>query len=912
MNSRSLVLALTVLLITAAPLFAGDLYLLGINSYDELNRAENIIPVAHGRIDGKFIVELNDTQVGQLNNEGFNLEKVSSNVNLDNLYLVNQVHDRAVKSGYLQEPVYSDGVSNLVELMESDLDYLRRNGYMTIPVDIIQTPLFYNPPQITAPFRVDYPSDSLADLVIQDSLYSYNTRFEAFQTRHIFTDSIDAAMNWVKSKLEEFGYSNVKIDTFYYNSTVCHNVYVIKEGSEEPQQLIVIGGHYDSINFDSDYTVYAPGADDNGSGSSTVLELARIYANVDNKKSMMFTVFSAEEVGLYGSNYMAWRLTNGDLGSYNIECMLNWDMVAYNGSGFNEVAFFYADSRVYADALYAATERVTYLSPYYAGTSASSDHASFAAYGHLVAYTQEGEFNYDGWHTDLDINSRLDFNYFEQILRLSAATLGHIDNAAHLTPVEYVIDVGDGQSLRVVWGDYDPTYTYQVLYGTTSGNYTDTVDAIPGQYWLDVGGLTEGQEYYFTVLGINSLGYGPISLVEQSGIPLLEPRQVTSVTASPALSRVALDWQPNGELDLDHYRIKRRIFGETEWQVIEDNIIDSEYNDFVVAAHTRYEYQVFAVDNDGYTSDTASIVSAIPATFDLPLLFVDETGETGSLNPSEEEQAAVYDSVLLFGTDYDKFYIDNGPQKLDRSEAGQYENLIWVDDDLSGQLLSSSIDSLEWYLNNTTNICIAGWQTLTWYAGEQPLNPGNFLYDYFGITQLTENINFDFVGATGDNGWPNITNRTDNMFNGVFLSIPKLDHLPGAQVIYRFDSQSDDPQFEGEPCGVIYNRGDGLGIALSFPLYYLTESSARALMTKLYDTFGIEIETLSGDVNGDGSGNLLDITYLINYLYKSGPAPVIMNNGDVNGDCAINLLDVTYFINYLYKAGPGLQPGCVE
>nr|MBN2277973.1 hypothetical protein [candidate division Zixibacteria bacterium] len=59
-----------------------------------------------------------------------------------------------------------------------------------------------------------------------------------------------------------------------------------------------------------------------------------------------------------------------------------------------------------------------------------------------------------------------------------------------------------------------------------------------------------------------------------------------------------------------------------------------------------------------------------------------------------------------------------------------------------------------------------------------------------------------------------------------------------------------------------------------------------------------------GDANGSGSVNILDATYLINYLYKSGPAPIPARAGDANCNGATNILDATYLINYLYKSGP--------
>lgn len=64
-----------------------------------------------------------------------------------------------------------------------------------------------------------------------------------------------------------------------------------------------------------------------------------------------------------------------------------------------------------------------------------------------------------------------------------------------------------------------------------------------------------------------------------------------------------------------------------------------------------------------------------------------------------------------------------------------------------------------------------------------------------------------------------------------------------------------------------------------------------------------------GDVNGNGAVNILDVTYLISFLYKSGPAPVpTVDNGDVNNSGTVNILDATYLISYLYKSGP--PPNC--
>ena len=63
-----------------------------------------------------------------------------------------------------------------------------------------------------------------------------------------------------------------------------------------------------------------------------------------------------------------------------------------------------------------------------------------------------------------------------------------------------------------------------------------------------------------------------------------------------------------------------------------------------------------------------------------------------------------------------------------------------------------------------------------------------------------------------------------------------------------------------------------------------------------------------GDANGDGSIDIGDVVYLINYLYKYGSAPDPVDAGDCNCDGMVNVGDVVYLVNYLYRGGD--PPSC--
>jgi len=70
----------------------------------------------------------------------------------------------------------------------------------------------------------------------------------------------------------------------------------------------------------------------------------------------------------------------------------------------------------------------------------------------------------------------------------------------------------------------------------------------------------------------------------------------------------------------------------------------------------------------------------------------------------------------------------------------------------------------------------------------------------------------------------------------------------------------------------------------------------------------IKYPFIVGDANGDRIIDVGDVVYLINYLFKNGPAPNSLQAGDANCDEVVDVGDVVYLINYLFKNGP--QPSC--
>lgn len=93
-------------------------------------------------------------------------------------------------------------------------------------------------------------------------------------------------------------------------------------------EYVVVGGHMDHVGIDGNGTIYN-GANDNASGTSVVLELARLFAKNPPRRSMLFMGFAGEEQGLLGSKYFAENPTRS---IDDIAAMFNFDMVGH-GNG---------------------------------------------------------------------------------------------------------------------------------------------------------------------------------------------------------------------------------------------------------------------------------------------------------------------------------------------------------------------------------------------------------------------------------------------------------------------------------------------------------------------------------------------------------------------------------------------------
>lgn len=901
------VLVTSFVFVIASTATAGDIGLISINSQEQADIATGHFSQAYARVGNRFVVSANDQVRTSLDQAGIAFEPVFSDVEASALYLVHEPFRKSLFSSVdlddLGESVVLDGSTKLVAMSRAAAASLSRySRAMAVPLEDQSIRIKYLPPAILASPNLDFPTDSLVDRVSQDSIYAYDQRLEDFHTRYIYTDSIDAARDWLVQKFQQFGYTNITTPSFYYDGQYLNNVKAVKLGYAEPDKVIVIGAHYDAVTYDQPTTAYefAPGADDNGSGTALVLEIARVLADVPLRKTVIFMPFSAEEQGLIGSSHAAADFVATNT---NLEVMFNYDMIGYVTDGYWDFDLYGGISGTYLPLTMAAAERNTELAPVSAPDDGSSDHKPFLQQGFQAINGIESDFNTPGWHTDIDLTIHLHFDYMADVVRMALAALAEVADGTYPITIDNVADVGDGHSLSFDLDGCAPDVPYTLYWGSTPGVYTDSSVIPAGNCSWILGGLDEGTTYYLMAIGQAPTGYRGVYGVEGSGNSFRRPRAPLGFAATADYLQLNLSWQANQELDLSHYNIYRRIDPIGPFQLIESNYGGLSYVDNDVAAHASYTYRVTAVDNDGYESDPSVEVSLIPASFDGGIALVDEFITRYDIPPTQADQDAYFDTI--FGShNYQLVKADEEGDVVVNADIGQYSSVFWIDDDPSPKSIVHSEDCLDWYGDHGTDIFVAGNKTLlSWKANS--LN--GMVRDEFRVYGVDSWGYADFVGAFGENGWPDV--ELDSAKGRVALSeIAALTPGPGATVIYSYDSYRD-LTFEGQPVGLAYSGPQGKRVILSFPLWNLTTESATNLIAKVIEYFGDQGQTFDrGDINHSGTIDITDLAILVSHLFLELRPLDYPGEADMDGYPGVNIGDLHYLIEYMYLGGPSPTP----
>ena len=237
------------------------------------------------------------------------------------------------------------------------------------------------------------------------------------ESRHMDYNGNILAANFLKQKLSEYG-----LDTEYQFNGSTQNVIGIQVGKIYPDQYYIICAHYDCYPDSS----IAPGADDNASGTATVLEAARILSRYNSDYSIIYALWDEEEQGLRGGGYYAWNARQTD---QNIRGVINIDMIGWDS---NNDGRFYINVRDTASSVYLSEVMLNVydafkfdLAQVVLNPGSGSDNLAFWYFGYGAIGIEEmyGEDWNEYYHTTGDQLDKFNLPYFYNCARLVIGTV---------------------------------------------------------------------------------------------------------------------------------------------------------------------------------------------------------------------------------------------------------------------------------------------------------------------------------------------------------------------------------------------------------------------------------------------------------------------------------------------------------
>jgi len=158
--------------------------------------------------------------------------------------------------------------------------------------------------------------------VTQPNITSLLQEFALLGVKTSGSTANNNTLDWLKGKYQTYGYTAGQIseDSFTVNGNTTKNLIITKTGTVYPNTYVIICGHYD--------TIVGPGVSDNGSGTSILLEAARILKDIPTEYSIKFIHFSGEEQGLLGSHHYVDNVVfQNTVRQLNIRLVFNIDQV---------------------------------------------------------------------------------------------------------------------------------------------------------------------------------------------------------------------------------------------------------------------------------------------------------------------------------------------------------------------------------------------------------------------------------------------------------------------------------------------------------------------------------------------------------------------------------------------------------
>ncbi|MFZ4712943.1 MAG: M28 family metallopeptidase [Bacteriovoracaceae bacterium] len=216
--------------------------------------------------------------------------------------------------------VRKDGRLWLVNIIKP-LPYLLRGFFRPADLNKVDS---YQPMVLKT--KNENPFQSMVDEASKENIKFSVEKLSSYKTRYAGSSENQQATLWIENKFKELGYETKQI---CYKAGAC-SVLAEKKPEIVNNDVILVVAHFDSVG-----KLFA-GADDNGSGTASLLEMARVLSNKKLKKTLRFLATNGEEINLLGAaNYSSLLQSEGTI--KKLKLVINMDMVGYNSNGIVEL-----------------------------------------------------------------------------------------------------------------------------------------------------------------------------------------------------------------------------------------------------------------------------------------------------------------------------------------------------------------------------------------------------------------------------------------------------------------------------------------------------------------------------------------------------------------------------------------------
>jgi leucyl aminopeptidase len=306
------------------------------------------------------------------------------------------------------------------------------------------------------------------------------TTLSAYNTRYYNSPMGLQSATWIKNNWATLaqGRSDVTVE-FFTHSFQQPSVILTISGTAQPNEVVVLGAHQDSIRsgcVDSTtcQTLVAPGADDDASGIASLTEVIRVAmaSNYRPAKTVKFMAFAGEERGLLGSAAIA---ANFQTNAINVIGMMQLDMTNYRGSTATDITLI-TDFTNAAQNQFLRNLMQTYLPTLVTNNGTCgygcSDHAAFNSRGFPASFPHESAVNVSNPNihkaTDTLANSDTTGNHSVKFSKLAAAFMAELakGSIANSAIISGRITNAQGQGIGTT-----------VLLTLTGGNLTEPMYA---------------------------------------------------------------------------------------------------------------------------------------------------------------------------------------------------------------------------------------------------------------------------------------------------------------------------------------------------------------------------------------------------------------------------------------------------